>query len=281
LGKGKILDENVVVVICIKGELSLDIFLYLQCHFAAFYTAMKYIILIAIVTFFLSAQAQEFNKSVNKDSLLNASIKDLPPDLKADLLKQYQAESESDKEFLLFMLSMPRSSKKLMIKNIESNYANINRLKVEYSKLAPQNYEVSIEFNPANKNFNIPESIDLRITKNENKETTVSQEWQLAYDSPKLKEMLQTIGWSNETLKTIKKLLHEANCVSIQNGKVTEIGFARSGMGKYSYQIFDHDLTKLEVKQNNDGCTSIFYKKNIVLEYGGGAVGPQCFYEVK
>ena len=52
---------------------------------------------------------------------------------------------------------------------------------------------------------------------------------------------------------------------------------ARSGMGKYSLKLFDIDLTNDQIKQYNDGCTYIFYKKNIVLEYGGGAVGSQCF----
>ncbi|HZY37680.1 MAG TPA: hypothetical protein VFE53_13575 [Mucilaginibacter sp.] len=238
---------------------------------------MKYISVIALIIGAFNAKAQEFNKSVNKDSLLNASIRDLPADLKADLLKQYQAESESGKEFLLFMVSMPRSSKKLMIRNIDSNYSNIVHLKDTYAKLVPRHYQVSIEFNPANHSFNMPESIDLRITKDENKETTVSQDWRLAYDSPKLKEMLQTIGWSDETLKTIKVLLKNAKCVSIENGKVTEIGFARSGMGKYFYRIFDHNLSAAEAKQNSDSCMFIFYKKNIVLEYGSGATGSLCF----
>jgi hypothetical protein len=48
-------------------------------------------------------------------------------------------------------------------------------------------------------------------------------------------------------------------------------------MGKYFYELFDDDLTQEQIKQYNDSCTHIFYKKNIVLEYGGGAVGSQCF----
>jgi len=85
------------------------------------------------------------------------------------------------------------------------------------------------------------------------------------------------LKWTNETLAIIKKLLSDANCVSIENGQITTIGFARSGMGKYSYLLFDNNLTAAQVKQYNDGCIYIYYKNNIVLEYGGGAVGPQCF----
>jgi hypothetical protein len=89
--------------------------------------------------------------------------------------------------------------------------------------------------------------------------------------------MIKPLGWTNETLTIIKKLLAEANCVSIKNGNITTIGFARSGMGKYYFLLFDNDLTSAQIKEYNDGCRYIFYKKNIVLEYGGGAVGPQCF----
>jgi len=155
--------------------------------------------------------------------------------------------------------------------------ANISRLKSEYSKLVPSNTAVSIEFNPANTIFNIKESIDLKITTIENKETKVSQEWNLEFKSPRLEEMLKSINWNETTLRVIKKLLNGANCVSVENGETFEIGFARSGLGKYSYLVFNNDLSADQIQHHNDGCNFIFYKKNIVLEYDGGAAGPQCF----
>lgn len=48
-------------------------------------------------------------------------------------------------------------------------------------------------------------------------------------------------------------------------------------MGKYSYLIFDRPLSEAEKKDYDDKCEYIFYKENIVLEYGGGAIGTQCF----
>ena len=90
-------------------------------------------------------------------------------------------------------------------------------------------------------------------------------------------QMIKPLGWTNATLTTIKKLLADANCVSIENGDITTVGFARSGMGKYSFKLFDKDLSSEQIKEYNDGCMYIFHKKNIVLEYGGGAVGSQCF----
>jgi hypothetical protein len=142
---------------------------------------MKYIFTFAFIILAFVSNAQELNKSINKDSLMTVLANGMPADIKTEFLKQYQSGSDQAKEFLLFMASMPRSSKALQIKNIDSNYANISKLKLEYSKLVPLNTAVSIEFNPANTNFGIKESVNLRITKVENNETKVSQEWNMEY----------------------------------------------------------------------------------------------------
>jgi len=92
-----------------------------------------------------------------------------------------------------------------------------------------------------------------------------------------LDKIIKSIGWTNQTLDKIKKLLSEANCISIENGKITTIGFARSGMGKYYYRIFEKPLNEKNKTEYNNNCQYIFYKDNIVLEYGGGAIGSQCF----
>ena len=75
--------------------------------------------------------------------------------------------------------------------------------------------------------------------------------------------------------------LDKANCISVYNKDAIEIGYARSGMGKYSYLIFDKSLTEEEKDKYNNGCEYIFYKDNIVLEYGGGAIGSQCFPDIE
>jgi hypothetical protein len=240
---------------------------------------MKSLLFFAMTICFLTSKTygQEFNKAINKDSLLQTIVKDLPEDKKAELLKMYNEGNEQTKEFFLVMFSMPRSSKKEMIANIDSNLGNINILKTEYSKLVPKNYVVSIEFNPADKITLTKESIDLKIEDTSNKQWNLEQEWNLEYNSKKLVGMLKRLGWTNQTSEKIKKLLAEAKCVSIENGNITTIGFARSGMGKYFVKLFDNNLSDEQIKQYNDGCTYIFYKNNIVLEYGGGAVGSQCF----
>mgnify|MGYP003428804216 CR=1 FL=1 len=240
---------------------------------------MKHFITLLVSSFTLTINvcAQEFNRTVNKDSLLQTVLKDLPEPKKSELLKIYNEANEQEKEFLLIMFSMPRSSKKELISNIDSNFDKINLLKTSYLILVPKDYKVSIEFNPANKIASTKESIDLGIEHKYNKQTDYKKEWNLEYNSKVLAEMIKPLGWTNETLTTIKKLLADANCVSIENGDITTIGFARSGMGKYFFKLFDSELNSEQIKQYNNGCTYIYYKKNIVLEYGGGAVGSQCF----
>jgi hypothetical protein len=237
------------------------------------------IIAILFLGFVKTTFSQEFNKNIDKDSLFTAILKGIPEEKRNEFKKIYEEGNEESKEFLLFMLSMPRSSKQELVDNYENKSKEITTLKNEYSKLVPDSLIVSIEFNPENKIVNTAESIDLKIyRKNPNgRSTVIDQEWNLDRDSEKLAEMLLIIGWNKNRLNKVKELLDSANCVSIENGRIVTIGFARSGMGKYFYKVFDKNLTDKEIEEYNDGCTYLYHKDNIVLEYGGGAVGPQCF----
>ena len=218
-------------------------------------------IVFLVFTCFTAANSQEFNKACSKDSLLQAIIKDMPKDKQNEFVKYYNSGNDKDKEFLLFMGSMPRSSKKAMISNIDTNYEKISYLKQQYSKLVPLDYIVSIEFEPANNVFSIEESITLKI---DSKDTSM-QQWQLSYTSDTLQKMLHIIGWNTGTVMQVKKMLTDVRCISIENGKATTIGFSRSGMGIYSYLLSDEKLNT-DAGQYSNEC-----------EYEGGAIGPQCF----
>ena len=212
--------------------------------------------------------------------------------MRQEYIKTFKEGDEQAKEFLLFMISMPRSSKRELIRNYEARRSEILRLKEEYQKYIPKNYIVDLEFEPESKILTIGEEITIKVYKIDsaadeshvNKEIqrndnlkVVSQNWNLKPGSKRLEQVLISIGWTNQTLIEIKQLLYNANCVSIKNGIVTTIGFARSGMGKYSYKILENFLTQKQKDEHNNGCEYIYYKDNVVLEYGGGAVGPQCF----
>ena len=248
-------------------------------------------ILFFISTFGLKAQEYKIRENISKDSLLNVSIKMLPEEMREEYKKAYQEGNEKSKDFLLLMISLPRSSKKEVIENYESKKDEILKLKNEYQKIVPKDHIVDIEFEPESKIFTIPEQISIKIYNIDNPEKNtdenkrqrnngfkaVSQNWNLKPESKELQEVLKSIGWTNEELHQIKQLLLNANCTSIENGKMTTIGFTRSGMGKYFYKFFDEPLNEKQKQEYNDGCQFICYKDNVVLEYGGGAIGSQCF----
>ncbi|WP_296151450.1 hypothetical protein, partial [uncultured Flavobacterium sp.] len=233
---------------------------------------MRKITFIIILLFSIStlkAQDYTFRKNINKDSLFDVSVKKLPQNMREEYTKEYKNGNEQSKEFLLFMISMPESSKKQLITNFENKKNEIENLKKEYSKLVPKNHLVEIEFESESKILNVPEQIKIKIYKNNsNTEKSkdkslvqrndnlelVSQNWNIKPNSKELNEILKTLNWTNQTLTQIKTLLKEANCISIENGKITTIGFARSGMGLYSYKIFETILNSKQKTEYNNGC---------------------------
>ncbi|CAN5596542.1 hypothetical protein BH11BAC3_BH11BAC3_44070 [soil metagenome] len=101
--------------------------------------------------------------------------------------------------------------------------------------------------------------------------------WDLKVNSKKVDTLLDKLNWTQNTLMDLKGKLDAANCISVKCGDPCNIGFQRSGMGKYYYNLFAAPIPDKMIARYNDSCTYIFYSKNVVLEYGGGAIGPQCF----
>ena len=256
-------------------------------------TMKKIAILIALLYSTLNLKAQEvkFRDNIDKDSLFTISVQKLPEQMRERYTKAYNEGKDHEKEFLLLMISMPRNSKQELIANYENKKSEILTLKSEYQKLVPKNYIVEIEFEPESKILTTNEEITIKIYKKKGEKKNsgsneverndgfevVSQNWNLKPNSKELEDVLLSINWTSQTISEIKKLLKDANCISIESGMTTTIGYARSGMGKYFYKVFDEILTSEQKEEYNDGCQYIFYKENIVLEYGGGAIGPQCF----
>jgi hypothetical protein len=99
--------------------------------------------------------------------------------------------------------------------------------------------------------------------------------WDVPWDAPKTDSLLHVLGWTRQTLRTLQEKLAQVDCISIASGEPSTIGYQRSGLGKYSFQFFARPATDSVKRQYCRSCTYIFYKPRVVLEYGGGAVGPQ------
>jgi hypothetical protein len=158
-------------------------------------------------------------------------------------------------------------SKQDLIDNYNQKKVQIGDLKDYINKIVPANKTVDIEFD-GNKKFFIFHLVD---------HGSYDSNWDLKINSKKTDTLLTKLNWTKETLKTLKEKLDAANCISIKNGQPCNIGFQRSGMGKYYYNIFDNPIPDSLKNKYNNSCTYIVYTDKVILEYGGGAVGPQCF----
>lgn len=178
--------------------------------------------------------------------------------------------------FLLFLhivfdgiFTGPSYGKNDLIDNYEKRTDEILDAISYFKSILPNGSDVTIEFTNNNE-LNI---FHVRV------DSIHQSNWNLKINSTKVDSLLTELNWSTKELKKLKEKLDKANCISIGGKEPIEIGWQRSGMGIFSYLIFDQNLSKEKIEDYNDGCTNIFYKNNIVLQYGGGAFGMQCFPE--
>ena len=101
------------------------------------------------------------------------------------------------------------------------------------------------------------------------------QQWNVQVKSLLDPEFEKDLHWNEEQIDILKEKLDKANCISIEDGEPIKIGFKRSGMGMFSFDVFQKPETKRSVF--NDSCQYILVNKDLALEYGGGAIGTQCF----
>ena len=158
-------------------------------------------------------------------------------------------------------------SKQDLIENYELKKNEINDLYAYTNIIVQPKDDVHIEFE-SDKHLGI-----FHVVAN----TIYDSNWNIDVDSKKVDTLLVKLGWTKETLNILKDKLDKANCISIESGEPLTLGFQRSGMGIYFYKVFKKPLSSKLIEEYNDGCNYIFYKENIVLEYGGGVIGTQCF----
>lgn len=240
---------------------------------------MKYLFLFLniLVLNTLSVKAQ----SAETDSIFaRFGLKYSPESLKEAKL-EYEQANDTIRAIMAQVYSMPMSSRAELIENYEKRANEINNLKDEFNKSVPKGYFVNLEITMDDGPLRSILSIDMQIFKqNKTKEPDlIATEWDMKYPSEELDSLLNIIHWDPMTFSDIKNLMQVSNCISIRNDiGYTEIGFARSGLGKYSYLIFKDKLDTLDkIKKYNDGCEYKFFKDNIVLRYVGGLAGAQCF----
>lgn len=163
--------------------------------------------------------------------------------------------------------------------NFENSKTEIYELKRYFNEIVPKNRFVEIEFEDDNTlgRFGI-KALDSTAG---NPNGPMFLEWDLKTNTAKMDSLIEPMGWTRETLKTLKEKLDKADCIQIESGEPTKIGFKRSGMGMYSFNVFNQPIPDNLIEQYNDSCTYILVNRKLALEYGGGAIGSQCFYNLE
>lgn len=194
----------------------------------------------------------------------------------------------------IFLSSCGMNSIEGMKKNIEEKSNEITDLKNYFNELVPENYIVRIQYNSSS-------NVDLFVyhpTQDSSEREQLFGQWDVDLDDDKetpqteyekeyhgktksLELVKNKLNWTSETFSELYEKLEEANCVGICNRKPIEIEYGFSGMALLSFLVFDKNLTVEEQKEYSDDCMNMFYKENIVLNYGSGATGSLCTPEFK
>ncbi|MGV3538367.1 MAG: hypothetical protein ACO1OQ_01060 [Rufibacter sp.] len=194
--------------------------------------------------------------------------------------------------FFLFGGFSGSSSKEELVENYHEKSREIEELHAYFNSIVPEGYTVYIEFQDDS-------SIDFTVSEKDDSLEFGRNLWFQAWDinpynyreepgPPKppshyepnttsLNLITHRLGWTSETFKQIKHHLDKANCISIENGEPSSIGFARSGMGKYFYAVFQSPIPDSLKATYNDSCHYLYFKPKVALEFAGGAIGAQCF----
>lgn len=164
------------------------------------------------------------------------------------------------------------------IGELKENYIKrqkeISELRMYFKSVIPPNKYIEIEFKSDSKINRFGVYLDDSISNNDSD----FLDWDLEVGSSKVDSIIKTIGWTRSTLTQIKRKLDKANCIGINGSEPSKINFKRSGMGMYSFVVFDNPIPDSLIPIYNDSCTYIMVNRHLVLEYGGGVFGPQTFY---
>lgn len=166
-------------------------------------------------------------------------------------------------------------SKKDLIANYQEKKSAILAVKDFFASIVPPHKRVEIEFTDSHTLGRL-EVASLDSATGATIYPTFLQ-WNLSTSSPQVDSVLAALHWTQGTLRQLKHKLDLAFCISVGSGEPCQVGFQRSGMGMYFYELFSKPIPDSFKDAYNNGCTDIIYNPTVVLEYGGGAIGPQCF----
>lgn len=140
-----------------------------------------------------------------------------------------------------------------------------------FRSIVPKNFDIYIEFIDYQK-------IDFWVFKTDGKsQENIIQVWNTDIHNKEIQNVMRMLDWNDYEIIVLREKIYDANCISISNSKnETEVGYKRSGMGKYNFEIFEVPIPYENWKNYNDSCTYLMIDSLNVIEYGGPAFGSQC-----
>jgi hypothetical protein len=166
-------------------------------------------------------------------------------------------------------------TKKDLIANYRAKKSAILAVRDYFASIVPPHKRVEIEFTDSHTLSRLEvASLDSATG------TTIYPtfvQWDLSTSSPQVDSVLTVLHWTQGTLQQLKQKLDLAFCISIGSGDPCQVGFQRSGMGIYFYELFSEPIPDSLKDAYNNGCTDIIYNPTVVLEFWSGVIGPQCF----
>lgn len=152
---------------------------------------------------------------------------------------------------------------------------DIYSLKAYFNDIVPVDYYVEIEFGSGNniERFGVHEKYQHVLG-----EDFSFLDWDVNINGSSVDSVIKRLGWTTDTLYELKKRLKQANCIGIAGREPVNISFKRFGMGLYSFIVFDTPIPNSSKDRYNDSCMNIYINEKLVLQFGGGAIGKQCFY---
>ncbi|WP_374443820.1 hypothetical protein [Epilithonimonas sp.] len=154
----------------------------------------------------------------------------------------------------------------------KTNEKAIDDLILYFNKIKPKDKFVKIEFKDG-------KTIGRLLIQDKISNSVLFQHWDFSKNILITPDLKNKLGWDLEKVEILKEKLDKADCISIEDGEPIKIGFKRAGLGMYSFNIFQNKESDRTLYE--DKCNFILVNRKLMLEYGGGAVGPQCFQNLK
>lgn len=161
-----------------------------------------------------------------------------------------------------------------MVESFEEHRGEIHELIRYFRSITPEGKHVEIEFTSDDELnlFGFSPTCD----------SSEQRFWasDVMTDSPKMDPAMTCLGWTTQKMALLKEKLDAADCIQIENmTDGTRLGFKRSGMHMYFFEVFDEPRTDSAIAEIEHWGARLFACDTLAVLWLGGAIGAQTWPE--